>query len=184
MNTIITIGRQYGSGGREVGQKLAAYYGINFYDKDLLTKVAKESGFCQEIVQQQDERPTNSFLYNLVMDTYSFGFSGSGFSDMPISQKVFLAQYDTIKKIAKEEGACVIIGRCADCALQDFSNVINLFFHASEEFRIARAADTSPSISPPEKLPSSIHLGSSTFWGSPPASWMMRKAVISTSARR
>ena len=127
MHTIITIGRQYGSGGREVGQKLAAYYGINFYDKELLNKVAKDSGFCQEIVQQQDERPTNSFLYNLVMDTYSFGFSGSGFADMPISQKVFLAQYDTIKKIAKEEGACVIIGRCADCALQDFSNVINLF---------------------------------------------------------
>ena len=105
MNTIITIGRQYGSGGREVGQKLAAHYGINFYDNELITKVAKESGFCQEFVQQQDERPTNSFLYNLVMDTYSFGFSGSGFSDMPISQKVFLAQYDTIKKIAKEEGA-------------------------------------------------------------------------------
>ena len=135
MNTIITIGRQYGSGGREVGQKLAAHYGINCYDNELISKVARESGFCQEIVQQQDERPTNSFLYNLVMDTYSFGFSGSGFSDMPISQKVFLAQYDTIKKIAKEEGACVIIGRCADCALQDFSNVINLFFHASEEFR-------------------------------------------------
>ena len=133
MNTIITIGRQYGSGGREVGQKLAAHYGINCYDNELISKVARESGFCQEIVQQQDERPTNSFLYNLVMDTYSFGFSGSGFSDMPISQKVFLAQYDTIKKIAKEEGACVIIGRCADCALQDFSNVINLFFHASEE---------------------------------------------------
>ena len=88
------FGRQYGSGGREVGQKLAAHYGINCYDNELITKVAKESGFCPEIVQQQDERPTNSFLYNLVMDTYSFGFSGSGFSDMPISQKVFLAQYD------------------------------------------------------------------------------------------
>ena len=139
MNTIITIGRQYGSGGREVGQKLAAHYGIKFYDNELLAKVAKESGFCPEIVQQQDERPTSSFLYNLVMDTYSFGYSNSAFSDMPISQKVFLAQYDTIKKIAKEEGACVIIGRCADCALQDFPNVINLFMHADEEFRIARA---------------------------------------------
>ena len=76
MNTIITIGRQYGSGGREVGQKLAAHYGIKFYDNELLNKVVKESGFCPEIVEQQDERPTNSFLYNLVMDTYSFGFSG------------------------------------------------------------------------------------------------------------
>ena len=95
MKTIITIGRQYGSGGREVGQKLAEHYGIKFYDSELLSKVAKESGFCQEIVQQQDERPTSSFLYNLVMDTYTFGFSSSGFSNMPISQKVFLAQFDT-----------------------------------------------------------------------------------------
>ena len=140
MNTIVTIGRQYGSGGREVGQRLAAYYGIKCYDNELIAKVAKESGFCQEIVQQEDERPTSSFLYNLVMDTYTFGFGSSTFSDMPLSQKVFLAQYDTIKKIAKEEGACVIIGRCADCALADFSNVINLFMHASEEFRLARAA--------------------------------------------
>ena len=141
MRSIITIGRQYGSGGREIGQKLAAHYGIKFYDSELLARAAKESGLCEEIVQQQDERPTSSFLYNLVMDTYSFGFSNSTFTDMPISQKVFLAQFDTIKKIAKEEGACVIIGRCADCALADFPNVINLFLHASEEFRIARAAN-------------------------------------------
>ena len=107
-----------------MGQKLAEHYGIKFYDSELLSKVAKESGFCQEIVQQQDERPTSSFLYNLVMDTYTFGFSSSGFSNMPISQKVFL-----------------IIGRCADCALQDFPNVINLFLHAGEEFRMARAAN-------------------------------------------
>ena len=140
MKTIITIGRQYGSGGREVGQKLAAHYGIGFYDSELLSKVAKESGFCQEIVQQQDERPTSSFLYNLVMDTYSFGISSTAFTDMPISQKVFLAQFDTIKKIAKEEGACVIIGRCADCALQDFDNMLSIFLHADESFRLTRAA--------------------------------------------
>ena len=140
MKTIITIGRQYGSGGREVGQKLAAHYGINCYDSELLSKVAKESGFCQEIVQQQDERPTSSFLYNLVMDTYSFGISNTAFADMPISQKVFLAQFDTIKKIAKDEGACVIIGRCADCALSDFPNMLSIFLHADESFRIARAA--------------------------------------------
>ena len=133
MKTIITIGRQYGSGGREIGEMVADHFGIKCYDKELLSRAAKESGFCEE-------RPTNSFLYNLVMDTYSFGFSSSAFSDMPISQKIFLAQYDTIKKIAKEEGACVIIGRCADCALQDFPNVINVFLHGSEEFRIARAA--------------------------------------------
>ncbi len=139
MNTIITIGRQFGSGGREIGRKLAAYYGINCYDSELITKVTKESGFCQEIVEQEDERPTNSFLYNLVMDTYSFGYGASSFTEMPISQKVFLAQYETIKKIASEEKSCIFIGRCADAALSDFPNVINLFIHASEDFRVQRA---------------------------------------------
>ena len=137
MNTIITIGRQFGSAGREIGEKVAEHFGIKWYDKDLLARVAKESGFCQEMVQQHDERPTNSFLYNLVMDTYSFGYNASSFVDMPISQKVFLAQFDTIKKIA-QEGPCVIIGRCADYALSDFQNVINVFIHADEPTRIKR----------------------------------------------
>lgn len=140
MNTIVTIGRQFGSGGREIGQKLADHYGIKCYDSELLARVAKNSGFCNEIVRQQDERPTSSFLYNLVMDTYSFGYGTTSFTDMPISQKVFLAQFDTIKKIAKEEGPCIFIGRCADCALQDFPNVINVFIHAEENFRVMRAA--------------------------------------------
>ncbi len=139
MNTIITIGRQFGSGGREIGKKLADYYNIKCYDSELITKVTKESGFCQEIVEQQDERPTNSFLYNLVMDTYSFGYGTSSFTEMPISQKVFLAQYETIKKIAAEEKSCIFIGRCADAALSDFPNVINLFIHANEDFRVQRA---------------------------------------------
>ena len=70
MNTIITIGRQFGSGGHEIGEKLAAHYGIKYFDKELLTRAAKESGFCEEMLRNHDERPTNSFLYNLVMDTY------------------------------------------------------------------------------------------------------------------
>lgn len=135
MNTIITVGRQFGSAGREIAEKVADHYGIKCYDKDLIARVAQESGFCQEMVQQHDERPTNSFLYNLVMDTYSFGYNASSFVDMPISQKVFLAQFDTIKKVAAE-GPCVIVGRCADYALSDFHNVMNIFIHADEEFKI------------------------------------------------
>ena len=96
MNTIITIGRQFGSGGREIGEKVAERYGIKYYDKDLIAHVASNSGFCKEMIEQQDERATNSFLYNLVMDTYSFGYNASSFVDMPIRQKVFLAQFDTI----------------------------------------------------------------------------------------
>lgn len=126
MNTIITIGRQFGSGGREIGKKVAEHFGIKFYDKDLLTRAAKESGFCEEMIQSHDERPTNSFLYNLVMDTYSFGYNSSSFVDMPISHKVFLAQFDTIKKIASE-GPCVIVGRCADYAVCTIIRTVCMF---------------------------------------------------------
>ncbi len=140
MKTVITIGRQFGSGGREIGEKLSKAYGISYYDRELLTRAAKESGFCEEILQNHDERPTNSFLYNLVIDTYSFGYNSSSFVDMPISQKVFLAQFDTIKKVA-EEGPCVIVGRCADYALEGRDNVINLFIYADEDFKIRRVMD-------------------------------------------
>ncbi len=135
MNTIITIGRQFGSGGREIGEKLAKHYGIKYYDKELLTRTAKESGFCEEMMHNHDERPTNSFLYNLVMDTYSFGYNSSAFVDMPISHKVFLAQFDTIKKIASE-GPCVIVGRCADYALSEYQNCLHVFIHADEKSKI------------------------------------------------
>lgn len=137
MNTVITIGRQFGSGGREIGEKVAEYFGIKYYDKELLTRAAKESGFCEEMIQNHDERPTNSFLYNLVMDTYSFGYNTSSFVDMPISHKVFLAQFDTIKKIA-DEGPCVIVGRCADYALAEYKNCINLFIYADEIAKVKR----------------------------------------------
>ncbi len=140
MKTVITIGRQFGSGGREIGEKLSKAYGINYYDRELLARAAKESGFCEEILQNHDERPTNSFLYNLVIDTYSFGYNSSAFVDMPISQKVFLAQFDTIKKVA-EEGPCVIVGRCADYALDGRDNVINLFIYADDDFKIKRVMD-------------------------------------------
>lgn len=139
MNTIITIGRQFGSAGREIGEKVAAHFGIQCYDKELLTRAAKESGFCEEMIQNHDERPTNSFLYNLVMDTYSFGYNSSSFIDMPISHKVFLAQFDTIKKIANE-GPCVIVGRCADYALADYSNCVNLFIYGDMETKVKRIA--------------------------------------------
>jgi len=137
MNTVITIGRQFGSGGHEIGEKLAKKLNIPFYDRELLTRAAKESGFCEEMLETHDERPTNSFLYNLVMDTYSFGYNSSSFVDMPISHKVFLAQFDTIKKIASE-GPCVIVGRCADYALSEFSNCVHIFIHADEKDKIKR----------------------------------------------
>ena len=137
MKSIITIGRQFGTGGHEIGQKLADKLGIKCYDKELIKRVSQESGLCAEILENNDERPTSSFLYNLVMDTYSFGITNSNYVDMPLSHKVFLAQFDTIKKIA-DEGPCVIVGRCADYALADYDNVLNLFIYGDIDKRIAR----------------------------------------------
>ena len=135
-NKIYTIGREFGSGGREIGEKLAAKLGIKLYDKELLQQAAKDSGFCEEIFENHDEKPTNSFLYSLVMDTYSVsGYSAAPFLDMPLNHKVFLAQFETIKKIAEKE-SCVIVGRCADYALSDNPNCINVFIHADLDVRI------------------------------------------------
>jgi cytidylate kinase len=135
MNTVITIGRQFGSGGHVIGEKVAEHFGIPLMDKDLVNKVAIESGFAKEIISSHDERPTNSFLYNLVMDVYSFGHNAAQFVDMPISHKVFLAQFDTIKKWA-DEGPCVLVGRCADYALNERDNVLNVFIYANEDDKI------------------------------------------------
>lgn len=140
MNSIITISRSFGSNGREIGKRLAEHYGIKWYDKDLLKRAAEESGLCTEVFETHDERPTSSFLYNLVMDTYSFGYSSSTYVDMPIGHKVFLAQFDAIKKIANE-GPCVIIGRCADYALADYDNCLNLFIHCDHAKRVEHIMD-------------------------------------------
>ena len=138
-NTIITIGREFGSAGREIGYKIADDFGIKLYDKEMLNRAAKESGICEELFEAHDEKPTNSFLYSLVMDTYSLGYSSGSYTDMPINHKVFLAQFAAIKKIASE-GPCILVGRCADYALEEFDNVLTVFIHAKKEARIRRIA--------------------------------------------
>ena len=137
--TIITGTRQYGRGGQYIGKKLAEELKIPFYDKELLERAAKDSGFCQEIFENYDEKPTNSFLYSLVMDTYSMGYSTAAFAEMPLNHKIFLAQFNAIKDIAKE-GPCVIVGRCADYALAEVPNVVNVYLYADLQSRIARIA--------------------------------------------
>lgn len=146
-NLVITIGRQSGSRGKMIGQKLAEAMGVKCYDKELLAEAAKNSGLCEELFETHDEKPTNSFLYSLVMDTYSLGYTTSAYMDMPINHKIFLAQFDTIKKIADEE-SCVIVGRCGDYALADYPNAVSVFITGDEEDKIAYLAElyqTSPS---------------------------------------
>ena len=121
-NLVITIGRECGSSGRAIGRKLAESLGIKCYDKELLALAAKNSGLCEELFKTHDEKPTNSFLYSLVMDTYSMGYNTSAYMDMPINHKIFLAQFDTIKKL--------------DYALADYPNVVSVFICADEEVKI------------------------------------------------
>lgn len=134
---VITVGRQYGSGGREIGTMLAKQLGIAYYDDMLLKEAAEESGLCEELFRSFDERP-KSFLYSIAMDPYSFSMNhvtpkGS------IEQQVYLATYDTIKKLA-DKGPCVLIGRCADYALADRDNVLKIFIDAPMEKRIETVA--------------------------------------------
>lgn len=131
---VISIGRRYGSGGREIGRKLAEMFNIDFYDKELITIAAKQSGFSEEILKENDESHNGSFLYSLVMGTYTGG------DNLPLNHKLFLAQFDTIKKLA-EEKSCVIIGRCADYALEYNPNCIKVFIHAGLDSRIKRAVE-------------------------------------------
>ena len=134
---VITVGRQYGSGGREIGTALANRFGIAYYDDLLLKKAAEESGLCEELFHSFDERP-KSFLYSIALDPYSFSMSHIT-SKGSIEQQVYLATYETIQKLA-DQGPCVLIGRCADYALKDRSDVINLFITAPLESRIKRVA--------------------------------------------
>ena len=138
-HTVITIGRQLGSGGKEVGLQLAEELGIKCYDKELLERAAKDSGLCQELFENNDEKPTNSFLYSLVMDTYH-PYGTGGMIDVPLSQKIFLAQFETIKNIAKKE-SCVFVGRCADYALQDDYNVTSVFISSDMDSKIKRICE-------------------------------------------
>ncbi len=136
---IITIGREFGSGGRLIGQKLAERMGVNCYDKELINLASKESGLCTEVFENNDEKPLNSFFYSLVMDTGALGQSFAGYMDAPLNQKVFLAQFETIQRLAERE-SCVIVGRCADYALHDYPNTIHVFISGELEDKVERVA--------------------------------------------
>lgn len=138
MDKIITIGRQYGSGGREIGKKLAEYFEIPFYDNELITRAAKESGFAKETFERAEEKATNSLLYSLAMGINVYGNQDFGFGGLSLDDRVFLAQSDVIRKVA-DEGPCVIVGRCADYVLKERKNLFNIFVQAALDYRVKRA---------------------------------------------
>ena len=132
-DTIITIGRQYGSGGRAIGLRLAEELGIPFYDGEILQHAARESGLCEEILHSYDEKP-RSFLYSIAMDPFGYAFGGLNAANT-LDQKAYTATFETIQKLA-EKGPCVIVGRCADYVLRERENVLRVFLYAPMEKRI------------------------------------------------
>lgn len=143
---IVTIGRQFGSGGREIGKKLAEKLNISYYDKELLQLAAKESGLCSELFEKADEKTSGGFLQALAM-----GFSMNGAIYQPndyfTDATLFQVQSDVIRKLAAEK-SCIIVGRCADYILQDEKNCTNVFIHSNMQDRAERVKK---SLNLPEK---------------------------------
>ena len=125
---VITISREYGSGGRAIGEKLAKELGIPFYNKELILMAAKESGLSEEYIKKTEQMKSTSFLYGLYM----------GAQALPMNDQIFLVQSKIIREIA-EEGPCVIVGRCADYILRERNDLLNIFIHAPLAFRAERA---------------------------------------------
>lgn len=135
---VITIGRQCGSGGREFGMKLAEALGMEYYDKELVRLAAKNGNLSPEISEMTDERATNSLLYSIATGGSMRGMF-NGYYEMPLNDRVFLAQAETIKQLAKEK-SCVIVGRCANYVLREEEDVrtVNLYIYADLDYRIKR----------------------------------------------
>lgn len=132
---IITISREFGSGGRLIGRRLAEKLNVPYYDKELLDRIAEESGFSREMIEDAEKRAKNSFLYSLAS---AMGTGEAGPESLSLNERFFLAQFDTIQKIA-EEGSCVIVGRCADYILRGMPEATNVFVYAEEADKINRA---------------------------------------------
>ena len=135
--TVICIGRQYGSGGFKIAKMLSEKLGIPFYDKELVELAAKKGNLHDETVKRIDEKAANSFLYSIVTGNYSLGNAGGPlYYDIPINDKLFLAQSEVIKEIA-QEGSCIILGRCADYVLaEEDVNCLSVYIYAGIDARI------------------------------------------------
>ena len=130
--TIITLGREYCTGGRFIAEDVANALGIKLYDKELITMAAKNSGLSEEAVAASEKRHTHSLLYSL----YTMG------NELPLGDQVFILQSRIIKQLA-EEGPCVILGRCGDYVLRERKDVLRVFVYAPKEWRL-QYAKTNP----------------------------------------
>lgn len=132
----ITIGRQYGSGGKEIGMRVGELLGFRVYDKDLLFIAAQKNGISPDALRRVDEKANNSLLYTLAIGSSLYGARNFGI-DVPINDQLFITQTEIIKKASEEEN-CVFVGRCADYVLRNHPDRISIFVYADKETRIAR----------------------------------------------
>lgn len=138
MKKLITISREYGSGGRIIGGIVAKKLGVALYDREIIDMAVEKSGLSREIIETAELRAKNNFSYSLASAVnFSEGISGETIS---VNEKLFLTQFDIITQIG-QTGEGVIIGRCADYVLRDVPGVTNVFVHARLEDRIERAVD-------------------------------------------
>lgn len=142
---IITIARQYGSGGREIGGKVAEALGIPLYDKEIIKDAAAQGDLHIDVAKKADETAANSLLYTLAMGSNVLGTSMAFGYKMPLNDKLFILQSDVIKQYAKE-GSCVIIGRCADYVLREEPNLVRVFIYGDLEHRQERVAMRHPEL--------------------------------------
>lgn len=140
MDKVITITRQYGSGGREIGRKLAETFGVPFYDNEIISRAAKETGFAEATFEKAEDKASNSLLYSLAMGMNVFSGQEVGYAGLSLDDRIFLAKSKVIRKVAAE-GPCVIVGHCADYILKEQENVVNLFIQAAPDFRISRSIE-------------------------------------------
>ncbi len=134
-NYIVTIAREYGSGGRECGKKLAELLGYKFYDKDLITLAAQKSGMSTETLSTVDEKAASSLLYTLALGSSIYN-TGMGNVNLPINDKLFVVQSQIIKDIANSGESAIIVGRCADYVLAEKNNVVKVFITADFDTRV------------------------------------------------
>ena len=142
---IITIARQYGSGGREIGERVAKILNIPIYDKELITDAATKGSLNTEVIKKADESAANSLLYTLAMGSNILGTTMHFGYKMPLNDKLFILQSEAIKEYASE-GSCVVIGRCADYVLRDEPNLLRIFVYGDLDHRQARVLERHPEL--------------------------------------
>lgn len=135
---VINIGRQLGSGGKEIGEKLAKRLDISFYDKELINLASKESGLCKELFEKADEKPSQTIVSSFLGARFSlFTDSSISYANYLSNDALFKIQSDVIRKLAAEK-SCLFVGRCADYILRDYPHTANIFITSSKEERIKR----------------------------------------------